>query len=344
MIRLRQGSGATGTRVTPGVLVALALLWAPRAAAAQEADVTTEVDVTVGRSTEDVRAAGSQVRVFGALVRDWRFYAEASWADTWGEHSDAFGSAYPYNHRVRPMELYVEKTAITPRAMWGLKTGRYRAPFGLYGRSDHAYTGFLRAPLIRYGGYWALSNNFLETGASVVAGTPRVFGEISLGIPQDEDDLHRARGFDRVGRVQASVGDVIVGASYIHTQPFKEQFWAQGDTEFAGIDARWMRGGVQLRGEWINGHPFAGTRTFGGYADLMVHRQFMGPVTAVLRAERLDYEAGRFSSFPRRYTAGAKVRLSSLLVAHVNVLHEPPYDDEGAETALDVALTFSLRH
>jgi len=45
----------------------------------------------------------------------------------------------------------------------------------------------------------------------------------------------------------------IVGASYIHTQPFKEQaFFAHGDTEFAGVDARWMRGGVQLRGETSN--------------------------------------------------------------------------------------------
>ena len=331
------------TRVT-GVLVILAALAAAPRSAAQEVDVATEVDVTVGHSTEDVRAAGTQLRLFGTLPREWRFYAEATWAETWGEHSDAFGSAYPYNHRVRPMELYAERVTTTSRSLWGLRAGRYRAPFGLYGRSDHAYTGFLRAPLIRYGGYWALSNNFLETGASVVAGTPRLFGEVSLGIPQDEDHLHRARGFDRVARVQASVGDVIVGASYIHTQPFEEQaFFAHGDTEFAGVDARWMRGGVQLRGEWINGHPFAGTRTFGGYADLMVHRQFMGPITAVLRAERLDYEAGRFSSFPRRYTTGAKVRLSSLLVAHVNVLHEPPYDDEDAETALDVALTFSFR-
>jgi hypothetical protein len=324
-------------------LAVVALFVVPGSTAAQDAEVTTEVDITVGSSTEDVRAAGTQVRFFGALPRDWRFYGDVTWADTWGEPSDAFGSAYPYNRRVRPMEVYVEKTAATPRAMWGVKTGRYRTPFGLYGRGDHAYTGFLRAPLIRYGGYWALSNNFLETGASVVAGTPRVFGEISLGIPQDEDDLHRKRGLNRVGRVQAAVGDVIVGASYIHTQPFEEQVWAQGDTEFAGVDARWMRGGVQLRGEWINGHPFAGTRTFGGYADVMVHRPFMGPVTAVVRAERLDYEAGPFSSFPRRYTAGTKVRLSSLLVAHVNVLHEPAHEAEAAGTALDVALTFSLR-
>jgi hypothetical protein len=331
------------TRILLRALVVLSLLAVPRAALAQGAEVTTEVDVTVGRSTEDVGAAGTQARLFGALPGDWRFYAEATWADTWGEVSDAFGSAYPYNRRVRPMELYVEKTRATARSLWGLRAGRYRTPFGLSGRSDHAYTGFLRAPLIRYGGYWALSNNFLETGASVVAGTPRIFGEFSLGIPQDEDDLHRKRGLDRVGRVQATVGDVIVGASYIHTLPFEEQAFAQGDTEFAGVDARWMRGGVQLRGEWINGHPFAGTRTFGGYADLMVHRPFMGPVTAVVRAERLDYEAGPYSSFPRRYTAGGKVRLSSLLVAHVNVLHEPPYDDESAETALDVALTFSFR-
>jgi hypothetical protein len=329
-------------------LVVLAVLAAPAAAGAQESgaravDVTTELDITVGRSTEDVRAAGTQLRFFGALPREWRFYAEATWADTWGEHSDAFGAAYPYNRRVRPMELYVEKTVTSSRSLWGTRIGRFRAPFGLYGRSDHAYTGFLRAPLIRYGGYWALSNNFLETGASVVAGTPRLFAEVGLGVPQDEDDLHRAGGFDRVGRVQAAVGDLIVGASYIHTQPFKEQVWATGDTEFSGVDARWMRGGVQLRGEFINGRPFSGTRTFGGYADVMVHRPFMGPITAVLRAERLDYEAGRFSSFPRRYTAGAKVRLSSMLVAHANVLHEPPYDDEAAETALDVALTFSLR-
>ena len=90
-------------------------------------------------------------------------------------------------------KLFVEKTITGQRVRsWGTRLGRYRTPFGIYNRSDHAYTGFLRAPLIRYGGYWALSNNFLETGASVVAGTLARFGEVSLGIPQDEDDLHRA--------------------------------------------------------------------------------------------------------------------------------------------------------
>jgi hypothetical protein len=333
----------TARRLRALVLAASAFVL-PARVSAQSADLTTEVDLTVGQSTDDVRAAGTQARIFGALPRDWRFYAEATWADTWGdEHSDAFGSAYPYNRRVRPMELFVEKTVTSARSLWGTRLGRYRAPFGLSSRGDHAYTGFLRAPLIRYGGYWALSNNFLETGASVVAGTPRIFAEVSLGIPQDEDDLHRARGFDRIGRVQATVGDVIVGTSYIHTQPFVEQPWTRGATEFSGVDARWMKAGVQLRGEWITGRPFSGAHTDGGYADVMVHRPFMKAVTAVARAERLDYDAGRRSSYPRRYTAGAKVRLSSMLVAHVNVVREPAYDDEPAETSLDVAITFSVR-
>jgi len=323
------------------LVAALAISMGVARASAQ--NVITEVDVTVGQSTEDVRAAASQVRVSGDGPKRWRLFAEATWADVWGPTSDAFGSAYPYNNQLRPMEVFAEKTVTGPRFLVGTRLGRYRTPFGIYNRSDHGYAGFLRAPLIRYGGYWALSNNFLETGASVVAGTPRLQAEVSLGIPQDEDVQGRRRGFDRVGRVQASVGPVILGASYIHTQPSAARTFAQGNTEFVGGDLRWMVGGVQVRGEWIDGRSFAGTRTFGGYADLIVHRPFMGPVTAVARAERLDYLAGLRSSFPRRYTTGARIRLASMLVAHVNAIREPAYDTRVPRTSLDLALTFTAR-
>jgi hypothetical protein len=305
--------------------------------------VITELDATVGASSEDVEAAATQLRIFGEGPAKWRFYVEGTWADVWGPDSDAFGSAYPYNNRLRPMEVFAEKTVTRQRFLVGTRVGRYRTPFGLYSRSDHGYAGFLRAPLIRYGHYWALSNNFLETGASVVAGTPRLQAEVSLGIPQDEDELHRRRGFDRVARLQGTTGPLIVGASYIHTQPMKEWAFATGSTEFMGVDARWMVGGVQVRGEWIDGRSFSGTRTFGGYADVIVHRRFMGPVTAVARAERLDYLAGPFSSYPRRYTTGARVRLASMLIAHVNVLHGSAYDSDRRQSAVDVALTFTAR-
>jgi hypothetical protein len=109
-----------------------------------------------------------------------------------------------------------------------------------------------------------------------------------------------------------------------------------------------MYEGVQVRGEWLDGQPFGGTRTFGGYIDAIVHRPIMGPVTAVLRAERLDYEASAASTFPRRYTAGARIRLSRILVGQVNIVRQPADHFAGRLqlapfTAADVALTFTTR-
>ena len=141
-------------------------------------------------------------------------------------------------------------------------------------------------------------------------------------MPQDEDEFRRRDGLDRTTRLQATVGPMIIGGSYIRTQPPAIWPWAKGHTEFLGLDARWMRGGVQARGEWIDGRSFLGTRTFGGYVDVLAHRQGMGPVTAVARAERLDYLAGPFSAFEKRYTAGARIRLASMIVGHVNVVRQ----------------------
>jgi hypothetical protein len=303
----------------------------------------TEVDVTVGHSTEHVQAAASQVRIFGEAVAGWRFYLEGTWAEAWGPKSDVFGSAYPYDKRIHPMEVYGEKTFQSGPYMAGVRVGRYRTPFGIYSRSDHAYNGFLRAPLIRYGTYWALSNNFLEGGASVIAGTPKLFAEVSLGKPQDQDIHARRNGLDRVVRVQGSLGSVIIGASHIRTLPSEARTRASGLTVFSGVDARWMYRGVQVRGEWIDGRPFDGARTFGGYVDALVHRPEMGPVTAVVRAERLDYLAGRFSRYPQRYTAGARIRLSSMLAGQINLVRQPGDLGRAGTTALDFALTFSAR-
>jgi hypothetical protein len=70
----------------------------------------------------------------------------------------------------------------------------------------------------------------------------------------------------------------------------------------------------------------------------------MGPVTAVARVERLDYFAGRFSEFPRRYTVGAKIRVTNRLTAQVNYLRQPfaSIADAG-HTSVDVAITYSIR-
>ena len=69
---------------------------------------------------------------------------------------------------------------------------------------------------------------------------------------------HSQTGEGLAARVQGHHGDVIAGASYLRTRPYPADRWVSGRGEFVGVDARWMRAGWMLRGEWIHGHPFDG--------------------------------------------------------------------------------------
>jgi hypothetical protein len=325
-----------------GFGAACALL--PAVAAAQvESRLTTDVDFTAGHSTDGVNAAAVQVRAFGATSSDWRYFVEAAWGRVTASPSDAFGAAYPYDRHVRAMEAYVEKTAHQERWILGLRAGRYRTPFGISGRADHAYAGFVRAPLIRYGRNWTISNTFLDTGVSVMAGLPQASVEASIGAPLDEGEMRRTGGATVTVRGQAYYRAFVLGMSTLRSRPNDDEPWVTGSMVFHGVDGRWMRGGVQVRGEWIWGQPFDDVTTRGGYLDAIVHHVRMGPVTAVARAERLDYDAGEHSAYLRRYTAGARVRITRAIAAQINVLHQPLPMEDQRRTALDVSVTYSVR-
>jgi hypothetical protein len=218
------------------------------------------------------------------------------------------------------MEAYGEYLFHAGPLVGGVRAGRYRTPFGIDNGSDYSCNGFFRAPLIRYGGYFALSNNYLEHGTAVFIGTPHLLVESSVGVPGDVGDVKRRSGLDVVARLQAYAGPLIVGVSHIRTPPYLPASFALGDAELTGVDARWMVGGVQLRGEWLFGTPFDGTTTDGGYVDVSVHRPIMGPVTAVFRTERISYSA------------------------QVDLLHQTSQVAYGAPLAVDVGLTYSVRH
>ena len=137
---------------------------------------------------------------------------------------------------------------------------------------------------------------------------------------------------------------VVVGLSHIRTQPTQPASFALGRSEFTGVDVRWMHDGVLVRGEWINGRPFDGTTTDGWYADLMLHRAAMGPVTAVLRVEQLNYNTDpRYALHERRLTVGAKVRLPRGFTAQVNLLRQSGSLPNYRAVPVDLALTYSFR-
>ena len=331
-------------------LVVVQTLGASGSARAQSPaqSLTEEVSITAGASTEDVGAVGTQVRLFGEVKPRVRFYLEGAWGSRSAAVTDAFGSAYPYDKRVKVIEAYAERIVQRNSRVAGIRLGRYRTPFGIYDRGDHAYTGFLRAPLIRYDNYFGLSNNFLEGGVDLMVGTPHVNAEVSLGVPQDVGAAVRRSGLDRVVRVQAYQGSLLVGASLIRAKPYDRRAFVKGDLRFAGVDARWMAHGIQLRGEWITGTPFSGVpgvSTTGWYLDGSVHRRQTGPVTLVARAERLDYPAGRFSAYGRRYTAGARVQITSSLVGQINVMHQPlTLIAAQKRTTVDIGVTYLVRY
>jgi hypothetical protein len=311
------------------------------------ANCQTSVELTqsIGGSTEDVAAAATQLRVLGDVWAGIRFGAEAAWGARSTDEGDAFGTAYPYDNRLRLIEAYAERTFRPGRGLFGVRVGRYRTPFGISAASDHAYIGFLRPPLIRYDDYYGLSTGFLEHGVDVVVGTPAVSLEVSAGAPADVGEAHRRSGLDTVVRGQWFRGPLIVGVSYIHTRPHQSPRFAVGSAEFTGVDARWMRAGIQVRGEWLGGRPFAGTRTDGGYVDVIVHRPRMGPVTAVGRIERLAYDASPpFAFATERYTAGARVRLLDNLSLSVGIVRQA--SDAPAmrlDSAIDVGVTYAVR-
>ena len=339
------------TLSTAVVIVCIGASTAPSASAQS---VAAEVDVTTGYSSEaNVKAVATQIRLFGDVKSGIRFNVETTWARRSVNVTDAFGAAYPYGDRVQLSEAYGERTFQRGVGLFGVRVGQYRTPFGISARSDYAYTGFLRAPLLRYDGYWALTNDFLERGVNVVAGTPRLSVEASLGVPADIGTFNTRRpGLDSVFRVQGYVRDLVVGVSHINSEP-NAPSWAKGRLAFTGVDARWARSGVQLRGEWITGQSWNNSATNGWYVDAIVHRRFMGPVTAVFRSEQLNYtsvrpfdyhgESGLTSWLGRRQTAGGRVRLPGGLTAQLNVLRHSDRLATYGRTAIDMALTYSVR-
>ena len=156
---------------------------------------SAEADITGGYSGEEVRAAASQVRVFGDGPARIRYFAEASWAGRWAEDNyilgaglmigvdkigtDVFGAAYPYRKRLQLMEAYAERQFTQRGLIFGVRGGQFRTPFGIYTRSDYGYNGFVRPPLLRYDGYYGVSNNWMEQGVAVTAGLPQLFVEAS---------------------------------------------------------------------------------------------------------------------------------------------------------------------
>jgi len=336
------------------------LMFAMRCVPAHAQAVSTEIDLTAGYSGEEVRTTAAQVRFFGEAPGRLSFFLDTAWGDRWvGDApvigdvpsesdpigTDVFGAAYPYGGRVKLMEAYAERTFRPHGALLGVRAGRFRTPFGIYSRSDYAYTGFIRPPLVRYDGYWAFSNNWLENGVLLTAGVPQLFVEASIGRPHDAGFAKRKTGTDGSIRVQGYRGQFIIGVSHARSNPYMRRRTVTGRQIFTGIDVRWAHSaGIQARGELLKGRSWDGVSTVGGYVDGYVHRPGMGPFTAVIRAEFLDYDtAPPRARFGQRLTLGSRVRWPGPVTLQVNYLRQHGDLPYIKKHSVDFSATYSLR-
>jgi hypothetical protein len=107
-----------------------------------------------------------------------------------------------------------------------------------------------------------------------------------------------------------------------------------------------MHNGIQLRGEWLTGHPFVGNgvKTDGWYVDTTVHRPAMGPVTALVRLEYMDYDTEPpRARYAKRMITGARVRLPGPITLQVNLTHQGGDLERLRDHSFDVAATYSFR-
>jgi hypothetical protein len=281
------------------------------------------------------------MRTFGEAGSGLRYYVEASSAGRVRPTGDAFAGAYWYGNGVRLTEAYLERPLASSRLVAGVRVGRYRTPFGISGRGDHAYNGFLRPPLVRYGYYQGPSNYWLEGGVNAYVGIPRLQLEASLGAPQE--DLEARRGGPSLAlRVQGHSGPFVAGISYLRTHPYPSRAFVRGTGEYRGVDVRWLRDGVQLRAEWIDGRNFERARSSGWYVDATLHRRALGAVMPVARYDEYRYTRSGYHSKHKRVSVGARLRLTDSLTANVNLVNEPDLT-ERSNNAIDVGITHSMR-
>jgi hypothetical protein len=330
-----------------GIVLSAALAVALGAVPARAQSLTAEAAVVGGYSSDAVNAAAVQVRGFGEIIGGIRYFGELAWARSSSNENDVFAAAYPYGNTLDVIEAYAERLFRPDGALVSVRGGRFRPPFGIYNASDHAYTGFLRPPLVRYDEYSGVTNYMLENGGDLTAGVPWLTVESALGAPGDVGEHTRASGLDSATRVQAYYGQLIAGASYMHTHPVQiAGSTRDGTASLGGVDLRWASArGVQLRGEWIGGRPFDGATTNGWYADGIVHVLGMGPVTAVARIERVAFAepAESESSTTGRQTAGARVRLPLGFSVTLNLAHRTGDLKEYKPTSFDIGVMWTGR-
>lgn len=202
-----------------------------------------------------------------------------------------------------------------------LRLGKFQIPFGISNRSELYYVGLVYDPLIRY---YPFEGPHLEDSASGMAylrsvGPWQVEAAL-FGHGSDAQALLPA-GNEGALRVQRYMGSLILGLNAVraHAQGRNLEYRPEG--HFFGVDFRFSRPSLILRGEIVaGGVPGGSPRGF--YLDALYHSVRLGSVTLVGRTEAVRGQPEHGGLYQRE-TIGLKWEVTSGVAVALNQLFEP---------------------
>jgi hypothetical protein len=199
-------------------------------------------------------------------------------------------------------------------------------PFGISNRSELYYVGLINGPVIKYsqaeGGQ--LDRSGVGVGYLRSVGAGQV--EAALFSSNGREGPTASSGEGTI-RLQRCVGPVILGLNGLWGQTRDPQSKNRGAVRFAGLDLRYSRPTLIVRGELVAGEVPDGCYQ-GFYLDLLYHPLSLHRFTLVGRTEAVQGLPGYGAHYARQ-TLGFKCDLGHGTAVAVNQAFDAPHVRSG---------------
>jgi hypothetical protein len=182
--------------------------------------------------------------------------------------------------------------------------------------------GLISQPLIRYYPFQDPSIGRSGTGVEYLGSLGNWQLEAALFGDGDSVNALLPTSGDGAVRLQHYAGPLILGASVLRERIPDADPDYRGTGYFYGVDFRYGRPALILRGEVVSGHVPEGDPE-GFYVDVLYHPTSLGRLTFVARAEAVSGQP-RNSRTYQQYTIGLKWQLVRDTTLAINQIFDSP--------------------
>jgi hypothetical protein len=203
-----------------------------------------------------------------------------------------------------------------------LRLGRFQVPFGIYNRSELYYVGLVIDPIVKYYPFEGPHLGRSEQGIGYLGASGAWQVEGALFGDDGGVEGFAPSGGEGSLRVQRFTGPLILGLNALRGHALHPDSGQRGTVRFFGLDVRYSRPTLILRGELLSGRVPGGSPR-GFYLDALYHPVSLHRVTFVGRAEAAQGQPVTGRRY-RRQTVGFKWDLGRGTTLAINQAFDSP--------------------